>query len=151
MLFFVGGTTRKAVAEGRGDYTPCFFYRIPSLFTNGSLPVDVALVQATPPDENGNMSLGISIDYTLPAARAAKSVIVQVNHELPRTGGDSCINASDTNIAAIVEHDAPIIELAPPKIGDVERAIGANCASLIHDVIPFSLGSARFRTLFFSS
>lgn len=79
---FVGGTTRKAVAEGRGDYTPCFFYRIPSLFTNGSLPVDVALVQATPPDENGNMSLGISIDYTLPAARAAKSVIVQVNHEL---------------------------------------------------------------------
>ena len=50
---FVGGTTRKAVAEGRGDYTPCFFYRIPSLFTNGSLPVDVALVQATPPDENG--------------------------------------------------------------------------------------------------
>ena len=97
------------------------------------------------------MSLGISIDYTLPAARAAKSVIVQVNHELPRTGGDSCINASDANIAAIVEHDAPIIELAPPKIGDVERAIGANCASLIMTVIPFSLGSAQFRTLFFSS
>ena len=70
---FVGGTTRKAVAEGRGDYTPCFFYRIPSLFTNGSLPVDVALVQATPPDENGNMSLGISVDYTLPAARAANN------------------------------------------------------------------------------
>ena len=137
---FVGGTTRKAVAEGRGDYTPCFFYRIPSLFTNGSLPVDVALVQATPPDENGNMSLGISIDYTLPAARAAKSVIVQVNHELPRTGGDSCINASDANIAAIVEHDAPIIELAPPKIGDVERAIGANCASLIHDGDTLQLG-----------
>lgn len=65
-------------------------------------------------------SLGISIDYTLPAARAAKSVVVQVNHELPRTGGDSCINASDANIAAIVEHDAPIIELAPPKIGDVD-------------------------------
>ena len=137
---FVGGTTRKAVAEGRGDYTPCFFYRIPSLFTNGSLPVDVALVQATPPDENGNMSLGISVDYTLPAARAAKSVIVQVNHELPRTGGDSCINVSDTNIAAIVEHDAPIIELAPPKIGDVERAIGANCASLIHDGDTLQLG-----------
>lgn len=69
---FVGGTARKAVAEGSGDYTPCFFYRIPELFTNGSLPVDVALVQAAPPDEEGNLSLGISIDYSLPAARAAK-------------------------------------------------------------------------------
>ncbi|MBQ7796200.1 MAG: acetyl-CoA hydrolase/transferase family protein [Lachnospiraceae bacterium] len=137
---FVGGSTRKAVAEGRGDFTPCFFYRVPSLFTNGSLPVDVALIQATPPDENGNMSLGISVDYTLPAARAAKKVIVQVNKELPRTYGDSCINVSDTNIVAIVEHDAPIIELAPPKIGEVERAIGANCANLIHDGDTLQLG-----------
>ena len=137
---FVGGSTRKAVAEGRGDFTPCFFYRVPSLFTNGSLPVDVALIQATPPDENGNMSLGISVDYTLPAARAAKKVIVQVNKELPRTYGDSCINVSDTNIVAIVEHDAPIIELAPPKIGEVERAIGANCAKLIHDGDTLQLG-----------
>lgn len=137
---FVGGTTRKAVAEGRGDYTPCFFYRIPALFTNGSLPVDVAMVQATPPDEDGNMSLGISIDYSLPAARAAKKVIVQVNRNLPRTYGDSCINVSAENIAAIVEHDAPIIELAPPKIGEVEKAIGANCAKLIEDGDTLQLG-----------
>lgn len=137
---FVGGTTRKAVAEGRGDYTPCFFYRIPELFTNGSLPVDVALVQATPPDENGNMCLGISVDYTLPAAKAAKRVIVQVNKEMPRTGGDSCINVSAENIVAVVEHDSPIIELAPPKIGDVEKAIGANCAKLINDGDTLQLG-----------
>lgn len=137
---FVGGTTRKAVQEGRGDYTPCFFYRIPSLFTNGSLPVDVAMVQATAPDKDGNMSLGISIDYSLPAARAAKKVIVQVNNELPRTGGDSTINVSDENIVAIVEHDAPIIELAPPKIGEVEKAIGANCAKLINDGDTLQLG-----------
>lgn len=137
---FVGGTTRKAVQEGRGDYTPCFFYRIPDLFTNGSLPVDVAMIQASRPDGNGNMSLGISVDYTLPAARAAKKVIVQVNKEMPRTGGDSCINAADANIVAIVEHDAPIIELAPPKISDVEKAIGANCASLINDGDTLQLG-----------
>lgn len=137
---FVGGTTRKAVEEGRADYTPCFFYRIPELFTNGSLPVDVALIQATAPDDNGNMSLGISVDYTLPAAKAAKKVIVQVNHELPRTGGDSCINVSDANVVAVVEHDAPIIELAPPKIGEVERAIGANCAKLIQDGDTLQLG-----------
>lgn len=137
---FVGGATRKAVAEGRGDYTPSFFYRIPSLFTNGSLPVDVAIVQTTPPDENGNMSLGISIDYSLPAARAAKKVIVQVNKELPRTYGDTCIHVSDANIVAIVEHDAPIIELAPPKISDIERAIGANCAALVNDGDTLQLG-----------
>lgn len=137
---FVGGTTRKAVQEGRGDYTPCFFYRIPDLFTNGSLPVDVAMIQASRPDGNGNMSLGISVDYTLPAARAAKKVIVQVNKEMPGTGGDSCINAADANIVAIVEHDAPIIELAPPKISDVEKAIGANCASLINDGDTLQLG-----------
>lgn len=137
---FVGGTTRKAVAEGRGDYTPCYFSRIPGLFTNGSLPVDVALVQAAPPDEDGNMSLGISVDYTLPAARAAKTVIVQVNHQCPRTYGDTCINAADENVLAIVEHDAPMIELAPPKISEVEKAIGANCAKLIHDGDTLQLG-----------
>lgn len=137
---FVGSSTRKAVAEGRGDYTPCYFHRVPSLFTNGSLPVDIALVQAAPPDENGAMSLGISIDYSLPAARAAKKVIVQVNRLLPRTCGDSCIHVSDSNVAAIVEHDAPIIELAPPNISDVEKAIGAGCAGLIHDGDTLQLG-----------
>lgn len=137
---FVGGTTRKAVSEGRGDYTPCFFYRIPALFTNGSLPVDVALVQAAAPDANGNMSLGISVDYTLPAVRAAKKVIVQVNKELPRTYGDSIFNISDANVVAVVEHDAPIIELAPPKITEIEKAIGANCAKLINDGDTLQLG-----------
>ena len=137
---FVGGTTRKAVSEGRGDYTPCFFYRIPALFTNGSLPVDVALVQAAAPDANGNMSLGISVDYTLPAVRAAKKVIVQVNKELPRTYGDSTFHISDANVVAVVEHDAPIIELAPPKITEIEKAIGANCAKLINDGDTLQLG-----------
>ena len=134
---FVGGTTRKAVSEGRGDYTPCFFYRIPALFTNGSLPVDVALVQAAAPDANGNMSLGISVDYTLPAVRAAKKVIVQVNKELPRTYGDSIFNISDANVVAVVEHDAPIIELAPPKITEIENSSTTE--------IPYSSVSAQFR------
>lgn len=128
------------MSEGRGDYTPCFFYRIPALFTNGSLPVDVALVQAAAPDANGNMSLGISVDYTLPAVRAAKKVIVQVNKELPRTYGDSIFNISDANVVAVVEHDAPIIELAPPKITEIEKAIGANCAKLINDGDTLQLG-----------
>lgn len=138
--FFVGTTTRKAVAEGRADFTPCFFYRIPSLFETGALPVDVALIQASSPDENGDLSLGVSVDYTLPAARVAKKVIVQVNPQMPRTGGDSCINVSDENVVALVEHDAPLIELAPPVISDVERAIGANCAELVRDGDTLQLG-----------
>lgn len=148
---FVGGTTRKAVSDGRGDYTPCFFYRIPELFINGSLPVDVALIQATAPDAEGNMSLGISVDYTLPAAKAAKKVIVQVNHELPRTYGNSCIHVSADNVVAIVEHDAPIIELAPPKITEIEKAIGANCAKLINsgDTLQLGIGAIPDAVLMF--
>lgn len=134
---FVGGTTRKAVAEGRADFTPCFFYQVPSLFENGSLPVDVALIQAAPPDENGNMSLGVSVDYTLRAAQSAKTVIVQVNKSMPVTQG-GFINIA--NVSAIVEHDAPIIELNPPKIGEVELAIGKHCASLINDGDTLQLG-----------
>lgn len=136
--FFVGATTRQAVAEGRADYTPCFFYKIPSLFTDGSLPVDVCLLQAAPPDENGRLSLGVSVDYTLPAVKAAKTVIVQVNRYMPRTGGDSTISVDEAT--AFVEHDAPLIQLAPPKITDVEKAIGANCAKLIQDGDTLQLG-----------
>ncbi len=137
---FVGGATREAVAEGRADYTPVFLHQSPRLFTDGTLPVDVAMIQATPPDENGDMSLGVSVDYTLPAARAARKVIVQVNKNMPRTCGESCINSSSENIVAFVEHDAPIIELDLPKIGDAELAIGKNCSKLINDGDTLQLG-----------
>ena len=135
---FVGAATRRAVAEGRGDFTPCFFYKIPAMFTNGSMPADVCLLQAAPPDENGRLSLGISVDYTLPAVRAAKTVIVQVNKNMPRTGGESTISVEEAS--AFVEYDAPLIELVPPKITEVEKAIGANCARLIQDGDTLQLG-----------
>lgn len=134
---FVGGSTRKAVAEGRGDFTPCFFSEIPKLFKNGSFPVDAALIQTAPPDENGNLSLGISVDYTLQAAKSAKTVIVQVNPQMPVTFGGT-IHISE--VTAVVEHDAPLLTLEPPVIGDVELAIGANCAGLIRDGDTLQLG-----------
>ena len=84
---FVGGTTRAAVAEGRGDFTPCFFSEVPSFF-HTILPVDVALIQVTPPDENGKCSLGVSVDYTHPALKAAKTVIAQATAHMPYTGGE---------------------------------------------------------------
>ncbi|MGH4138836.1 acetyl-CoA hydrolase/transferase family protein [Clostridium sp.] len=134
---FVGGSTRKAVNSGRADFTPCYFSEVPGLF-EGSLPVDVALIQVTVPDEHGYCSFGVSNDYTKPAAECAKLVIAEVNNKMPRTMGDSFIHVSEIDF--IVESNHQIIELAPPKIGDVEKAIGEHCASLIEDGSTLQLG-----------
>ena len=135
--FFLGGNTRDAVFEGRGDFTPCFFYQIPQLFRS-SLPIDVALITVSPPDENGFCSFGTSCDYTIPAAAAAKIVIAQVNKKMPRTLGDGFIHINDIDI--IVEHDEQVPELPNPKITDVEMKIGENCAKLINDGDTLQLG-----------
>lgn len=134
---FVGGSSRDAVAQGRADFTPCFFFEVPRLFST-TLPVDVAMVMVTPPDENGRCSLGVSVDYTYEAVKQAKTVIAQVNPQMPWTGPNSTVSVEDLDI--IVEHEAPLIELKPGKIGDIEKAIGANCAKLIPDGATLQLG-----------
>ncbi len=135
--FFLGGNTRDAVYEGRGDFTPCFFYQIPTLFRS-SLPVDVALVTVSPPDKDGFCSLGTSCDYTKPTAQAAKLTIAQVNKKMPRTLGYNFLHISDIDI--LVEHDEQVPELPNPKITDVEMKIGENCAKLINDGDTLQLG-----------
>ncbi|KGK88841.1 acetyl-CoA hydrolase/transferase C-terminal domain-containing protein [Clostridium sp. HMP27] len=135
---FVGARTRDAVASGRADYTPCFFHEIPNLFKRSYIPVDVALIQVTPPDKHGYCSLGVSSDYIKPAAECAKLVIAEVNDKLPRTLGNCFVHISDMDY--IVESSHPLIELKPPKITDVEKAIGENCASLIEDGATLQLG-----------
>ena len=134
---FLGGNTRAAVADGRGDFTPCFFFEVPRLF-HSTLPVDVALVMVSPPDENGMCSLGVSVDYTQEAVKTARTVIAQVNPRMPWTGPHSLVSVEDLD--CIVEHEAPLIELQPPKITEIERAIGENCASLIPDGATLQLG-----------
>ena len=133
---FVGGGSREAVFSGRGDYTPSFFFEIPQLF-HTTLPVDVAMVSLTPPDEEGNCSLGVSADYDYEAVMTAKTVIAQVNDQMPFTYGKLI---PVDKVTCFVEHSAPLIELAPPKIGPVEEAIGRNCASLIKDGDTLQLG-----------
>ncbi|MCY6484321.1 4-hydroxybutyrate CoA-transferase [Clostridium aestuarii] len=135
---FVGGSTREAVNAGRADFTTCFFHEVPKLFKEGYMPVDVALVQVSSPDEHGNCSLGVSVDYTKAGAECAKIVIAQVNKQMPRTMGSAFIHVSD--IDYIVESSHPIIELQPPRIGEIEKAIGENCASLINDGDTLQLG-----------
>ena len=134
---FVSAMSRKTVSSGHADYTPCYFYRIPLLFGN-ELPVDVALIQVSPPDEHGYCSYGVSVDYTKHAAEAAKIVIAQVNKYMPRTLGDAFIHVSQMDW--IVEQDEPILSPAAPKIGEIEKAIGEHCASLVHDGDCLQLG-----------
>ena len=134
---FVGGSSREAVADGRADFTPSFFFEVPRLFSD-TMPVDVALVMVTPPDENGMCSLGVSVDYTQEAVKQAKLVIAQINPQMPWTGPNSLVSVKDLDV--IVEHDAPLIELKPGKIGEIEKAIGEHCASLVPDGATLQLG-----------
>ncbi len=134
---FVGRTTRDAICEGRADYTPCFFHEVPRLFRE-SLPVDVALIHVTEPDQHGYCSFGVSVDYTKPAAEVARVVIAQINPQMPRTHGDTFIHMDDIDYA--VFHDAPLIELGAARIGEVEKLIGENCASLVKDGDTLQLG-----------
>ncbi len=135
---FVGAATRQAVNDGAADYTPCFFHEVPKLFREGYLTVDVAMITLTPPDGSGYCSLGTSVDYTKSAAECAKLVIAQINDQMPRTMGDSFIHISKVDY--IVEGAMPLPELKPPKITDVEKAIGENCASLVEDGSTLQLG-----------
>ncbi len=134
---FVGGSTRGTIKAGHGDFVPTYFSQIPNVFER-TMPLDVALLHVSPPDEHGYCSLGVSVDYSYKASNVAKTVIAQVNKQMPRTLGDSFVHVS--KMTAIVEHDAPIIELQPPKISDVEKAIGENCAKLINDGDCLQLG-----------
>lgn len=134
---FIGASTRKAYEDKRADFTPCFFSEIPRLFRDNILPVDVALIQVTPPDEQGYCSYGISVDYTQAAAECAKLVIAQVNSSMPRTGGAK-IHLREIDV--IVKKNEPLIELKMPKVGEVERAIGEHVAELVQDGATLQLG-----------
>ena len=98
---FLGANVREAVAAGRADYTPIFLSEIEGLFTSGAMPLDVVLMQVSPPDAHGFVSLGTTVDCTLTAARCASTVIAEVNQQMPRTHGDTFIHVS--RISAFVE------------------------------------------------
>jgi 4-hydroxybutyrate CoA-transferase len=134
---FAGAGTRKAIREGRADYTPTFFSEIPRLFRDNILPVDVALIQLSPPDEQGYLSFGISVDYTLQAAKSSKIVIAEVNEQMPKTNGAK-IHVSDINY--IVETNRSLLEIPLPKITPLEERIGRHIATLIPDRANLQLG-----------
>jgi 4-hydroxybutyrate CoA-transferase len=135
---FIGHNVREAVNEGRADYTPIFLGEVEGLFESGQLPLDVALVQVSPPDPHGFCSLGVGVDSTLTAAKLAKHVIAEVNDQMPRTYGDSFLHLDD--FEAIVDASHPLCELPPANIQEVHRAIARNVTTLIEDGATLQLG-----------
>jgi len=135
---FSGKPSRQAIKEGRADYTAIFLHELPALFQSGVFPIDVAMVTVSPPDANGKLSLGISVDYTLQAIKSAKTVIAEVNPNMPVTGPGSLIPVEDVDY--FVPADIPLISQDPPVIGEVEKTIGQNIAELIKDGDCLQLG-----------
>ena len=128
---FLGANVREAVAAGRADYTPIFLSEIEDLFESGAMPLDVVLMQVSPPDAHGFVSLGTTVDCTLTAARCAKTVIAEVNERMPRTHGDTFVHVS--RISAVVETSRPLLELHAEPCTETHLRVARNVASLIPD------------------
>ncbi|HTF99852.1 MAG TPA: GNAT family N-acetyltransferase [Nitrospirota bacterium] len=129
--FFIGNNTRDAVNEGLADYTPVFLSQVPSLFKKKLVPVDVALIQLSPPDDHGFMSLGISVDIVKAAAENANIVIGQINPQMPRVLGETFIHVEDVDF--LINHDEPLLEFEDTVSDDIAQKIGNHVARIVQD------------------
>lgn len=128
---FIADNVRDAVNEGRADFTPVFLSEIPLLFKRGQLPLDVALIHVSPPDEHGFCSFGVEISITKPAAQSARIVVAEVNAQMPRTLGDSFIHVSKLDY--IVPVDYPLNETRMSAPTQLSTCIATHIARLIPD------------------
>lgn len=135
---FIGGNLRKAVQEGRADYTPVFLSEIPDLFCSGTLAIDVALIQVSPPDKHGICSLGVTVEAAHAAMHSAKMVIAQVNPQMPRTHGDALVHAD--KIDFLVPYECPLPEIRRSPLDHIEEAIGTHVAGLVEDRATLQMG-----------
>ncbi len=136
--FFVGGNVRKVTQSGYADYIPVFLSETQNLYRSGALPCNVAMIQVSPPDKHGYVSLGTSVDATLAAVECAQTVIAVVNKYVPRSFGDALIHSS--LIDFFVEEDHPLEEAHFTAPDDIETAIGKHCAALIEDGACLQMG-----------
>jgi Acetyl-CoA hydrolase len=136
--FFVGGNVRKAVQAGYADYIPIFLSETQKLYRSGALPCNVAMIQVSPPDKHGFVSLGTSVDATLAAIECAQHVIAVVNKHVPRAFGDAMIPAS--RVHYFVEHHDLLEPAHFTEPTEVEIAIGKHCAALIEDGATLQMG-----------
>jgi 4-hydroxybutyrate CoA-transferase len=138
VALFSGPNVREAINEGRADFVPIFLSEIESLFSRGTLPIDVALIQVSPPDEHGFCSFGVGVDTTKTAAECARAVIAQVNPKMPRTLGDSFIHLN--KIHYVVEVTDELLEIPMGNISETASRIGRHVANLIENGSTLQLG-----------
>lgn len=136
---FVSESVRKAVNEGRADFIPVFLSDIPDLFKKGYLPIDVALVQVSPPDKHGYCSLGVSVDIARSAVNTAKHIIAQINPNVPRTHGDSLIHTDRFTSVVYCDEQLPQVDYGT-KVGEDELRIGKYIAEMIDDGSTLQMG-----------
>lgn len=136
--FFVGGNVREIMGTKHGNYIPIFLSEIHLLFRRSILPLDVAVIQVSPPDKHGFCSLGTSVDVTIPAIECAKKVIAQINPNVPRTHGDGIIHISQ--IDAAVEVNEPLHTAPPAEPSEMDKKIGKHVAGLVEDGATLQMG-----------
>ena len=137
---FISANIRKAIQEGRGDFTPIFLSEFPLLFKSGMLPLDVALIHVSPPDEHGFCSLGVEVGPTKTAAETAKVIIAEVNEQMPRTLGDAFIHISRIKHIVPVNYPIPELQMAEEGQSDIIEQIAGHIAELIPDGATMQLG-----------
>ena len=135
---FVANNIRRWLADGYGQTIPAFLGEIPALFRDGTLPLDVALINVSPPDAEGYCSFGVSADLAVSAVECAKTIIAQVNKAMPYSYGDAVIHVS--RLAAAVEVDSPLVEVPTAVPSETERKIGSYIAELIPDGATLQIG-----------
>ncbi|MEM0498381.1 MAG: GNAT family N-acetyltransferase [Methanothrix sp.] len=136
--FFIGRSTRDAVNKELADYTPIFFSAIPDLIYRGRIPIDVALIQTTPPDRHGYLNLGISVDIVKAAVEKASVVIAQINSNMPRVQGDGFIHMDD--VSFVIPHDEPLLEYVESVPTELAQQIGRYVARIVEDGSTIEVG-----------
>lgn len=136
--FFIGESSRNAINRGAADYTPIFLSNLPDLIRSERIPLDVALIQTTVPDRDGNMNLGISVDIVKTAVEKAKLVIAQPNSHMPCVAGDGWIGMDDVDY--LVPKDEPLLEYIEDVPGEISRKIGDYVARIVEDGSTIQVG-----------
>lgn len=135
---FSGGNVRTAIGEGRADFIPVFLSDIPSLFADRVIDLDVAILQLSAPDKHGNATLGTSVDCALAASLNARTVLAEINQQMPRTGGNSAVRLA--RVDAWMASDRPLLQHAPAHGTEIESRIGELIADLVDDGSTLQLG-----------
>ncbi|MBN2038920.1 MAG: GNAT family N-acetyltransferase [Spirochaetes bacterium] len=136
--FFISNKSRQSINEGMADYTPIFLSHVPDLLRRKHIKFDVALIQTSPPDKNGYVSLGISVDICKAAIENASIIIAQINSKMPRIHGDSFLNIEDINF--LIHHDESLLEYRPSVPSDIAQQAGKYASKIINDGDTIQIG-----------